>query len=84
MSYTFICIVGFSNTCIIVDASIMPYSCNVPVDVDIKPFSSVPATIKHREAKSETETTNSDATKGEQISQRATRAAHVDIERISW
>ena len=34
------------------------------LDVDIKPFSSVPATIKPREAKPETETTNSEATKG--------------------
>ena len=34
------------------------------LDVDIKPFSSVPATIKQREAKPETETANSEATKG--------------------
>ena len=33
-------------------------------DVDIKLFSSVPATVKQREAKPETETANSEATKG--------------------
>ena len=38
------------------------------VDVDVKPFSSVPAIINHREAKPETETTNSDATKGQSVS----------------
>ena len=37
-------------------------------DVDVKPFSSIPATIDHREAKPETETTNSDATKGQSTS----------------
>ena len=36
------------------------------LDVDVKPFSSVPATINHREAKPETEPANSEATKGKQ------------------
>ena len=34
------------------------------LDVDVKPFSSVPATVNHREAKPETETANSEASKG--------------------
>ena len=33
-------------------------------DVDVRPFSSVPATVNHREAKPETEPINSEATKG--------------------
>ena len=33
-------------------------------DVDVRPFSSVPATVNHREAQPETEPVNSEATKG--------------------
>lgn len=33
-------------------------------DVDIKPYSSVPALVSHREAKPEIEPANSDAAKG--------------------